>query len=211
MKNNKGKKVEAQPDPFDQIFEFKMMGGQFNREATKAEKKQKLAMEKIKIALQKGDQTSAKLLAQEALRYKGEVGRYRTLGSKISMIYSKLQQAYKTQQLNQSMRELVSKMTGMANLGDITKMMETMDTFEKMFDNIDVTDKMMNDVFDNIGVGTVNDQEVDKLINMMQESEGLRVGNNMIDPMTNAPGAQKVQNNVQNKVGLQQVGGGFFP
>ena len=43
-------------------------------------------------------------------------------------------------------------------MSDLTKMVETMDNFEKIFDNLDVSDKMMNDVFDlNMKLKTIQD------------------------------------------------------
>jgi DNA-binding ferritin-like protein (Dps family) len=96
----------------------------------------------------------------------------------------------------------------MTNLNDVTKMMETMDNFEKMFDNIDVNANMMNEVLDNVNAGTVNDQEVNNLIDMIQEQNAMGVENNMVNAQNN-PIMQKQQEKVNNQ--LNQLNADFFP
>ncbi len=66
---------------------------------------------------------------------------------------SKLNQAYKTQQLTSLMKSLVEKMNCISNISDDTQMKKTMKDFETMFNNIDVQDKMMNDIMNNIMLG----------------------------------------------------------
>ena len=194
---------------FDNIFEFKMMGKQMAKEAERAKKNQEKSMNKIKNALKKNNTTLAKQYAEEALRYKKDITRYSNLSHKIGVVSSKLQQAYKNNQLTQSMKNVVSKISGMTNLNDVTKMMETMDNFEKMFDNIDVNANMMGEVLDNVNAGTVNDQEVNNLIDMIQEQNAMGVENNMVNAQNNQPIMQQQQQKVNNQ--LNQLSADFFP
>ena len=194
---------------FDNIFEFKMMGKQMAKEAERAKKNQEKSMNKIKNALKKNNTTLAKQYAEEALRYKKDITRYSNLSHKIGVVASKLQQAYKNNQLTQSMKNVVSKISGMTNLNDVTKMMETMDNFEKMFDNIDVNANIMGEVLDNVNAGTVNDQEVNNLIDMIQEQNAMGVENNMVNAQNNQPIMQQQQQKVNNQ--LNQLSADFFP
>ena len=194
---------------FDNIFEFKFMGKQMAKEAERAKKNHEKSMNKIKTALQKNNTTLAKQYAEEALRYKKDITRYSNLSHKIGVVTSKLQQAYKNNQLTQSMKNVVSKISGMTNLNDVTKMMETMDNFEKMFDNIDVNANMMGEVLDNVNAGTVNDQEVNNLIDMIQEQNAMKVENNMVNAQNNQPIMQQQQQKVNNQ--LNQLSADFFP
>ena len=194
---------------FDNIFEFKMMGKQMAKEAERAKKNQEKSMNKIKNALKKNNTTLAKQYAEEALRYKKDITRYSNLSHKIGVVTSKLQQAYKNNQLTQSMKNVVSKISGMTNLNDVTKMMETMDNFEKMFDNIDVNANIMGEVLDNVNAGTVNDQEVNNLIDMIQEQNAMGVENNMVNAQNNQPIMQQQQQKVNNQ--LNQLSADFFP
>ena len=97
-------------------------------------------------------------------------------------------------------------MTGVAGMSDLTKMVETMDNFEKKFDNLDVSDKMLNDVFDNVNSGTVNDGEVNDLIDQLQQHDQLRVGDEMVSAGSKNPVVAE-----KNKEQQQQIANGFFP
>ena len=176
---------------FDKIFEFKMQAKAYNKESAKAAKRQQDTMAKIKKTMAQGNMELAKTYAQEALRHKNEAQRYKVLGSKLESIHSKLQHAYKNQQLQQSINGLMNKMGNIANMNDLTKMVETMDNFEKMVDNIDIQAKMMDDVFDNVNAGTVNEQEVNELMNMLQETDAQRMGEKMVGAGTQQVGIQQ--------------------
>ena len=195
-------------DLFDNIIEFKMMGKQMAKEAERAKKNQEKSTNKIKTALQKNNTALAKQCAEEALRYKKDVTRYTNLSYKIGVITSKLQQAYKNNQLTQSMKNVVSKMKNMTSVSDVTKMMESMDNFEKMFDNIDVNANLMDQVLDNINAGTVNDQEVNNLIDMLQEQNAMGVDSNMVNA-ENQPIQQQQQQKVNNQ--YNQISDNYFP
>ena len=199
--------MDSDDQLFDKIFEFKMMAKQFSKESTKAAAKQKALMGKIKTAIEKNNTDLAKSYAQEALRYKNDAQRYKTLGSKVDAIHSKLMSAYKTKQLTNTMSSLVSKMTGVAGMNDLTKMVETMDNFEKMFDNLDVNEKMMNDVFDNVNSGTVNETEVNDLIDQLQQHDQIRVGDEMVSANDKNPVIAQ-QNKVKQQ---QQLANDYFP
>lgn len=77
------------------------------------------------------------------------------------------------------MKGLTEKMVGAANTMDMVQMNETMENFEKMFDNLDVNSEMMNQVFDNVNAGTSNETEVTNLINIIAEQNGLKVADEM--------------------------------
>ena len=93
--------------------------------------------------------TLAKQYGEQALGARKDVNRYRTLSSKINDISSKLNAAYKNHQLTSQMASMVNKLSSI-NLNAVGAV-ETLDKFEKMFDNIDVQTKVMDDVLDNIG------------------------------------------------------------
>ena len=164
------------------------------KQSKKSEIAQQKAQAKIKQALEKNNTELAKSYAQEAIRHKGEAQRYRVLGSKIDAMYSKLNQAYKSQQLTNTMRSLVDKMTGVSNIADVTQMMKTMEDFETMFDNIDVQDKMVNDVMNNVNAGTVNDVEVDELIDQIQQGNAFKLEDNMVNAQSNQIPGQQIYN-----------------
>ena len=75
-----------------------------------------------------------------------------------------------------------------------------------MFDNIDVQDKMVNDVMNNINAGTVNDVEVDELIDQIQQGNAFKLEDNMVNAQSNQIPGQQIYNPQQ-----QQKIDNFFP
>ena len=142
----------------------------------------------MKDLIAKGDYEHAKITAADAIRKKNETKRYQVLSSKIDTISQRLQSAYQTQQLTENMKSLTEKMIS-TNIGDMVQINETMANFEKMFDDLDVNSNMMNEVFDNVNVGTTNDQEVNELINQVAEANGMKV----MDELDVNAGQQPIQ------------------
>ena len=190
---------------FDTIFEFKMMAKQFSKESKKAETSHKNLLNKVKDLIAKGDYEHAKIAAADAIRKKNEIKRYQVLSSKVDTISQRLQSAYQTQQLTENMKNLTEKMVSAGNVGDMVQINETMANFEKMFDDLDVNSNMMNEVFDNVNVGTTNDQEVNELINQVAEANGMKV----MDELDVQAGANPIQN--QQQVEGQKLPDDFLP
>ena len=177
---NESKKPQRPPeDPsdkmFDTMFEFKMMGKQMAKEAKKSENQNKALIKKVKDCIAKGDYEQAKVAASDAIRQKNQVRRYRVLSSKIDTIAQRLQSAYQNQRLTEQMQSLTQQMVGAGNMMDLVKMTETMANFEKLFDDLDVNSAMMDQVFDNVNAGTVNEGEVNQLIAQVAQQNGMKL------------------------------------
>ena len=56
-----------------------------------------------------------------------------------------------------------------------------MSNFEKLFDDLDVNSNMMDQVFDNINAGTVNEQEVNQLIGQIAQQNGMKLSDEFGD------------------------------
>ena len=192
---------------FNKIFEFRSMSKQMERQATKSKNTQDFYTKKVKEAIQKNNPTLAKQYGEQALRARKDVNRYRTLSSKINGISSKLQAAYKNHQLTSQMASMVNQLSGI-NLNAVGAV-ETLEKFEKMFDNIDVQTKMMDDVLDNIGVGTVNEQEVNDLLAQCAEGQANKIDMMMAGPNKEGLNQQQIKN--QNQYNYNQMGNNFFP
>ena len=177
---NESKKPQRPPeDPsdkmFDTMFEFKMMGKQMAKEAKKSENQNKNLIKKVKDCIAKGDYEQAKVAASDAIRQKNQVRRYRVLSSKIDTIAQRLQSAYQNQRFTEQMQSLTQQMVGAGNMMDLVKMTETMANFEKLFDDLDVNSNMMDQVFDNVNAGTVNEGEVNQLIAQVAQQNGMKL------------------------------------
>ena len=157
------------------MFEFKSMAKSMSRESAKAESRSKALTEKVKKCIAKGDYEQAKIAASDAIREKNMIKRYRILSSKVDTIAQRLQSAYQNQRLTEQMQKLTQQLIGAGNMMDIVKMTETMSNFEKMFDDIEVTTTIQDDVLNNITAGTVNETEVNQLIQQVAEQNGMKL------------------------------------
>ena len=171
------------------MFEFKMMAKSMAKESANAESQSKSLVEKVKKCIAKGDYEQAKVAASDAIRQKNMVKRYRVLSSKVDTVAQRLKTAYQNQRLTEQMQSLTQQLLGAGNVMDIVKMTETMSNFEKLFDDLDVNSNMMDQVFDNVNAGTVNENEVNQLINQVAEANGMKV----MDELDVNAGQQPIQ------------------
>ena len=209
MGNDEPKKKHRPPqDPsdkmFDTMFEFKMMGKQMAKEAKKSENQNKNLIKKVKDCIAKGDYEQAKVAASDAIRQKNQVRRYRVLSSKIDTVAQRLQSAYQNQRLTEQMQSLTQQMVGAGNMMDMVKMTETMANFEKLFDDLDVNSAMMDQVFDNVNAGTVNDAEVNTLIQQVAQQNGMKLSEDFDN-------VQIGEGGIAEQPQQEQIGAGGFP
>ena len=174
------------------------------KESTKAESQSKALVKKVKDCIAKGDYEKAKVAASDAIRQKNMVKRYRVLSSKIDTVAQRLQTAYQNQKLTEQMQSLTNQLLGAGNAIDIVKMTETMSNFEKLFDDLDVNSNMMDQVFDNVNAGTVNEQEVNQLIGQIAQQNGMKLSDEFADVQI---GGEEVAQPEQ----AQQVANDGFP
>lgn len=182
---------------FDNIFEFKMMAKQMEKEGKRQEEQLKDLINKVKDCIDKGDNDQTKAAAKEAIIAKNQVKRYQVISNKVEAIAQRLQAAYQNQKLAENMQNLTEKMMEAANAMDMAKMNEALAGFEKMFDDLDANSAMMDQVFDNVNAGTVNDMEVNTLINQVSEQHGLKVSEEFEGQQVGTgavPGAQVANN-----------------
>ena len=174
------------------------------KESTKAESQSKALVKKVKDCIAKGDYEKAKVAASDAIRQKNMVKRYRVLSSKIDTVAQRLQTAYQNQRLTEQMTSLTNQLLGAGNAMDIVKMTETMANFEKLFDDLDVNTAMMDQVFDNVNAGTVNENEVNQLIGQIAQQNGMKLSDDFDAVQIGEEGMAEPQQQ-------EQVDAGGFP
>ena len=189
---------------FDTMFEFKMMAKQMEKESKKSESQSKALIGKVKKCIEKGDYEQAKLAAADAIRQKNMVKRYRVLSSKVQTVAQRLQTAYQNQKLSEQMQNLTQQLLGAGNMMDIVKMTETMSNFEKLFDDLDINSNMMDQVFDNVNAGTVNENEVNQLIGQIAQQNGMKLSDEFEGVQLGEVGEAEKQTN-------QEIGNDAFP
>ena len=208
MGNDQPKPQPPPQDPsekmFDTMFEFKMMGKQMQKEAKKSETASKNLINKVKDCIAKSDYEQAKVAASDAIRQKNMVKRYRVLSSKIETVAQRLQTAYQNQRLTENMQNLTNQLLGAGNAMDLVKMTETMANFEKLFDDLDVNANMMDQVFDNVNAGTVNEGEVNQLITQIAQQNGMKLSEDF-------DGVNIGEGGIQQPVQQEALGADGFP
>ena len=193
---------------FNKIFEFQQTAKQMGNQAAKSKHEQDMYTKKVKEAIQKNDPTLAKQYGEKALRARADATRYRTLASKVSGISSRLQAAHQNHTLTSQMANLVNQMSHV-NFNTVGAV-ETMEKFEKMFDNLDVQSKMMDDVLDNLNTGTVNEREVNELLQQCAEGMANKIDMNMAGPYHENPYQQNVMNKQQYNYNYNQMGNNSY-
>lgn len=181
------KQADTQPQQsasdkmFDSIFEFKMMAKNFKKESAKAEQAEKAAILKVKDAIEKNLGEAAKIHAADAMRRRNETRRYLILSSKIEAVHDRLQNAYQTQKLTDSMKELTQRMGSAVGNMDLVKINEIMGGFEKTFDNLDVNAEFMDRAMDNVNAGSYEEKDVNGLIAQIAEENNLKLESEFSD------------------------------
>ena len=132
------------------------------------------------------------------------VKRYRVLSSKVETIAQRLKTAYQNQKLTGQMQNLTQQLLGAGNVMDIVKMTETMSNFEKLFDDLDVNSNIMDQVFDNVNAGTVNENEVNQLIGQIAQQNGMKLSEEFED-------VQLGEGNIAEPQQAQKIDAGGFP
>ena len=79
-----------------------------------------------------------------------------------------------------------------------------MANFEKLFDDLDVNSAMMDQVFDNVNAGTVNDAEVNTLIQQVAQQNGMKLSDDFDQ-------VQIGEGGIAEPAQQEQVGAGGFP
>ena len=189
---------------FDVMFEFKMTAKQMEKESKKSESQSKALVAKVKKCIENNDYEQAKIAAADAIRQKNMVRRYRVLSSKVQTVAQRLQTAYQNQKLSEQMQNLTQQLLGAGNMMDIVKMTETMSNFEKLFDNLDINSNMMDQVFDNVNAGTVNENEVNQLIGQIAQQNGMKLSDEFEGVQLGEVGEAEKQTN-------QEIGNDAFP
>ncbi|KAL4531430.1 hypothetical protein Ndes2437A_g08756 [Nannochloris sp. 'desiccata'] len=150
---------------FDQIFELKFTSKQLNKQSQKCESEEKAEKGKAKKAMEKGNMEGAKIYAQNAIRKKSEALNYLQLASRLDAVVSRLDQQ--------------------AKMASVNKMVNTMNQFEKQFEDLDVNTAVMDDAMNKQAALSTPPDQVNELLLKIADENNLEVqlpqaGNNKV-------------------------------
>lgn len=159
----------------DELFNMKFTAKTLLRNSKKCDKNQAAQKAKLKRAIEQGNMEGAKIYAQNVIREKNQALSYLQLASRIDAVASRVQTAISMGQLKSNMSGVVSGMdTVMASM-NVEKISETMDQFEKHFEDMDVRAAYMEGAMSNGTSMTTPADQVEDLIQMVADENGLRV------------------------------------
>jgi len=159
----------------NQIMELKFTSKSLNRQSRKCEKEEKAEKLKVKKAIEKGNLDGARIYAENAIRKRSEQMNYLRLASRLDAVVARLDTQAKMQVIGKSMGNIVKSLESSLNTGNLQKMSETMDQFEKQFVNMEVQAEFMDSSMAGSTSLSTPETEVNSLMQQVADDYGLEV------------------------------------
>ena len=173
-----------------QLFQLKFTSKQMANLAKKAEKEEKAAKDKVKKAMEKGDQESARIYAQNAIRIKQTSLNYLRLSSRLDAVASRVESAVKMQQVTKQMGQVTKGMDKILASMDVNEITKVMDKFESSFESADQRTMYMENAMNSATASSMPEDQVDSLLQQVSDEHGLAFKMSAADAST-APVAQR--------------------
>lgn len=158
-----------------QIFDLKFTSKSLQRQARKCEKEEKEQKLKVKKAIEKGNMDGARIYAENAIRKRTEHMNYLRLASRLDAVVARLDTQAKMQVIGKSMGNIVKSLESSLNTGNLQKMSETMDSFERQFVNMEVQAEFMEGAMAGSTSLSTPETEVNSLMQQVADDYGLEV------------------------------------
>ena len=129
----------------------------------------------VKKAIEKGNIDGAKIYAQNAIRKKTEALNYLKLASRLDATVSRLDAQAKMQAVTKSMAGIVKSLDKALASNNLDKVAETMDQFEKQFENLDVQSSVMEGAMNAQASLATPAEDVAALLQQVADEHGLEV------------------------------------
>eukprot|EP01026_Neomeris_dumetosa_P014182 TRINITY_DN150_c0_g1_i4.p2 TRINITY_DN150_c0_g1~~TRINITY_DN150_c0_g1_i4.p2 ORF type:complete len:245 (+),score=37.06 TRINITY_DN150_c0_g1_i4:111-845(+) len=159
----------------EQVFNLKFLAKQLNRQAKKCEKEEKEERNKVKKAIEKNNNEGAKIYAQNAIRKKSEYLNFLRLASKLDAVVTKLETQAKMQMVTKNMAGVVKTLEKALQANNLDKVAETMDQFEKQFENLDLATDVVEQAMNQQTVLTTPEDQVNDLMQQVADQHNLEL------------------------------------
>ncbi|CAI9766122.1 unnamed protein product [Fraxinus pennsylvanica] len=170
----------------NQIMELKFTIKSLQRQARKCEKDEKSEKLKVKKAIEKGNMDGARIYAENAIRKRSEQMNYLRLSSRLDAVVSRLDTQAKMTTITKSMGNIVKSLESTLATGNLQKMSETMDQFEKQFVNMEVQAEFMESSMAGSTSLSTPEGEVNSLMQQVADDYGLEVSVGLPQPAAHA-------------------------
>lgn len=166
----------SKPNLEDELFNLKFASKQLQKESKKAEKEMMKEKEKVKKAMQSGRNDIAQIHASNAIMQKNQSLSFLKMSSRIDAVSGKLQGAIKMQKVTGSMAQITKTMGKVLQTMQLDKIQETMDKFEKAFEDTDVMAGTVTGAMDSSTSMATPQSEIDDLMKEVADENQLEFG-----------------------------------
>ncbi|KAJ4884442.1 ESCRT-related protein CHMP1B [Raphanus sativus] len=170
----------------NQIFDLKFTSKSLQRQSRKCEKEEKAEKLKVKKAIEKGNMDGARIYAENAIRKRSEQMNYLRLASRLDAVVARLDTQAKMATITKSMTNIVKSLESSLATGNLQKMSETMDSFEKQFVNMEVQAEFMENAMAGSTSLSTPEGEVNSLMQQVADDYGLEVSVGLPQPAGHA-------------------------
>lgn len=166
----------------NQIMDLKFTSKSLQRQAKECEKEEKTQKLKIKKAMEKGNIDGARICAENLIRKRNEQMNYLRLSSRLDAVVARLDTQAKMQTVSKSMGSIVKSLNSSLTTGNLQKMSETMDQFEKQFVNMEVQAEFMESSMAGSTSLSTPESDVNSLMQQVADDYGLEVSVGLPQP-----------------------------
>ncbi|XP_058070501.1 ESCRT-related protein CHMP1-like [Magnolia sinica] len=159
----------------EQIFHLKLTSKSLVRQAKKCEQEEKSEKAKVKKAIEKGNMDGARIYAQNAIRKRNEQLNYLRFASRLDAVVARLGSQGSFQAVGKSMGGIVKALEGSLSVGNMEKVSQTMDRFEKVFVNMEVQSSFTEKAMAGTTSLSTPEGEVGSLMQQVADDYGLEV------------------------------------
>ena len=184
----------------DRIFELKFTAKQLSRTAAKCEKEERQLKAKVKVAIEKGNLDGAKIHATDAIRKKNEQLNMLKLSSRLDGVVSRLETQAKMNAVNADMSGIVKSLEKSLNTNNLEKVSETMDEFEKQFENLDVQTEFVEQAMGNTSALSTPPADVALLMQQIADEHGLEFASDLPAAGTTILAAKQAEADLANRL-----------
>ncbi|KAI5079684.1 hypothetical protein GOP47_0005163 [Adiantum capillus-veneris] len=174
----------SQEKLLNQIFQLKFTSKGLVRQAKKCEQDEKTEKVKVKKAIEQGNMDGARVYAQNAIRKHNEQLNYLRLASRLDAVVARLDTQGKMQTISKSMSGIVKALDDALAVGNMQKISQTMDLFEKTFAKIEVQSQFVESAMAGSTSLSTPEDEVGSLMQQVADNHGLEVSAGLPFAMT---------------------------
>lgn len=159
----------------EQIFQLKLTSKSLVRQAKKCEQEEKSEKVKVKKAIEKGNIDGARIYAQNAIRKRNEQLNFLRFASRLDAVATRLGSQSSFQAIGKSMGGIVKSLEGALSAGNMEKISQTMDRFEKAFVDMEVQSSFTEKAMAGTTSLSTPEGEVGSLMQQVADDYGLEV------------------------------------